>query len=513
MLSATLATIVLTVSLYLYIPKTLFPQQDTGRLIGNILADQNASAQSMRALIAQFAASVSEDPAVQTVIAVSGGQGGGPANNGRFFVTLKPLEERKLGVDQVIGRLRGKLAVIPGATLFLQPVLDLRTGGRRSNAQYQYTLWGDDLNELSTWSTTMLNKMRTLRGLADVNTDQMNSGLQSDLTIDRQTAERLGISAQSVDATLYDAFGQRQVSTMYLPLNQYHVVMEMEPNMWQDPSGLDYVRVRAADGSLVPLSVFSRYKADTTALQVNHSGQFPSVTISFNLLAGFALGDAVDEITDAAAQSGMPASIFPSFSGTAQAFQESLANEGLLIAAAIATVYIVLGMLYENLIHPITIISTLPSAGVGALLALLAFKTDLSIIAFIGIILLIGIVKKNAILMIDFAIDVQRREGRSAADSIYEACHMRFRPIMMTTMSALFGGLPLALGQGIGAELRQPLGIAIVGGLLFSQALTLYTTPVIYLYLDRLRAFLDRRRQGRRSSPAQASPSTSVAQT
>ena len=355
--------------------------------------------------------------------------------------------------------------------------------------------------------------MRTLRGLADVNTDQMNSGLQSDLTIDRQTAERLGISAQSVDATLYDAFGQRQVSTMYLPLNQYHVVMEMEPNMWQDPSGLDYVRVRAADGSLVPLSVFSRYKADTTALQVNHSGQFPSVTISFNLLAGFALGDAVDEITDAAAQSGMPASIFPSFSGTAQAFQESLANEGLLIAAAIATVYIVLGMLYENLIHPITIISTLPSAGVGALLALLAFKTDLSIIAFIGIILLIGIVKKNAILMIDFAIDVQRREGRSAADSIYEACHMRFRPIMMTTMSALFGGLPLALGQGIGAELRQPLGIAIVGGLLFSQALTLYTTPVIYLYLDRLRAFLDRRRQGRRSSPDQASPSTSVAQT
>jgi len=338
----------------------------------------------------------------------------------------------------------------------------------------------------------MLNKMRTLRGLADVNTDQMNSGLQSDLTIDRQTAARLGISAQSVDATLYDAFGQRQVSTMYLPLNQYHVVMEMEPKMWQDPSGLDYLRVRAADGALVPLSVFSRYKADTTALQVNHSGQFPSVTISFNLLPGFALGDAVDEITDAAAQSGMPASIFPSFSGTAQAFQESLANEGLLIAAAIATVYIVLGMLYESFIHPVTILSTLPSAGVGALLALLVTHTTFSLIALIGVILLIGLVKKNAIMMIDFALDVERRERVGPREAIFRASLLRFRPIMMTTMAALLGGLPLALGTGMGAELRRPLGITIVGGLIVSQAMTLFTTPVIYLYMDRLNNWLGR---------------------
>jgi multidrug efflux pump len=321
----------------------------------------------------------------------------------------------------------------------------------------------------------------------------MNSGLQSDLTIDRQTAARLGISAQSIDATLYDAFGQRQVSTMYLPLNQYHVVMEMEPRLWQDPAGLDLVRVRASDGSLVPLSVFSRYQANTTALQVNHQGQFPSVTISFNLLPGFALGDAVTAITDAASLSGMPSTIFPSFSGTAQEFQKSLSNQLLLIAAALATVYIVLGMLYENLVHPITIISTLPSAGVGALLALLACNKELSIIAFIGIILLIGIVKKNAILMIDLAIVVQRRDGVTAKEAIFHACLHRFRPIMMTTGSALFGGLPLAFGQGIGSELRQPLGIAIVGGLIFSQVLTLYTTPVIYLYLDRLREIMSRR--------------------
>jgi multidrug efflux pump len=508
MLLTTIGTVMLTVYLYIQVPKGLFPPQDTGRLIGNILADQNASAQSMNTLIGTFAKSVAEDPAVQTVIAVSGGQGGGPANNGRFFVTLKDLNVRKLSVDQVMVRLRGKLATIPGATLFLQPVVDLRTGGRRSNALYQYTLWADDLAELSTWSTTMLNKMRTLPGLADVNTDQMNNGLQSDLTIDRQTASRLGISAQSIDATLYDAFGQRQVSTMYLPLNQYHVVMEVEPGMWQDPAGLEYVRVRAGDGSLVPLSVFSQYKANTTPLQVNHQGQFPSVTISFNLLPGYALGDAVTAITDIANASGMPSSIFPSFSGTAQEFQKSLANEGWLIAAALATVYIVLGMLYENLIHPITIISTLPSAGVGALLALMACKTDLSVIAFIGIILLIGIVKKNAILMIDLAIVIQRRDGASATDAIFAACQQRFRPIMMTTGSALFGGLPLAFGHGIGSELRQPLGIAIVGGLIFSQVLTLYTTPVIYLYLDRVREVFARRRRSRSASTPGALPSS-----
>ncbi len=339
MLTTTILTVALTVVLSLVIPKNLFPQQDTGRLTGAIIADQNTSAQSMSKLIARFLATVSEDPAVETAIAVSGGQNGGPPNNGRFFVTMKPLNERKLGVDQVITRLRGKLSAIPGATLILQPVVDLRIGGRRSNAQYQYILWGDNLGELSSWSTTMLAKMRTLPGLADVNSDQMNGGLQSDLTIDRQTAERLGISAQDIDQTLYDAFGQRQIATMYLPLNQYHVVMEMEPRLWQDPSGLDYLRVRAADGSLVPLSVFARHRSDTTALQVNHSGQFPSVTISFNLLPGFSLGTAVDEINDAARANGMPASIVPSFAGTAQAFQESLANEWPLILAAIATVY------------------------------------------------------------------------------------------------------------------------------------------------------------------------------
>jgi multidrug efflux pump len=506
MLIITILTVALTVRLSMIIPKNLFPQQDTGRLTGAIIADQNTSAQSMSTLIARFMKTVSEDPAVETSIAVSGGQNGGPPNNGRFFVTMKPLSERKLGVDQVITRLRGKLSAIPGATLILQPVLDLRIGGRRSNAQYQYILWGDNLGELSSWSNTMLAKMRTLPGLADVNTDQMNGGLQTDLAIDRQTAERLGISAQDVDQTLYDAFGQRQIATMYMALNQYHVVMEMEPRLWQEPSGLDYLRVRSSDGTLVPLSVFARHRADTTALQVNHSGQFPSVTISFNLMPGFALGTAVDEITEAANANGMPASIVPSFAGTAQAFQESLDNQVVLIAAAIATVYIVLGMLYENFIHPITIISTLPSAGLGALLALIAFKTDLTIIAFIGIILLIGIVKKNAILMIDFALDVQRREGRAAKEAIFEACQLRFRPIMMTTMSALFGGLPLAFGGGIGSELRQPLGIAIVGGLIVSQVLTLYTTPVIYLYLDRLRAV----RPGRNQSP-DAGPTAAAA--
>ncbi len=513
MLFTTVLTVALTVVLSLLIPKNLFPQQDTGRLTGAIIADQNTSAQSMSRLIARFLATVSEDPAVETAIAVSGGQNGGPPNNGRFFVTMKPLSERKLGVDQVITRLRGKLSTIPGATLILQPVVDLRIGGRRSNAQYQYILWGDNLGELSSWSTTMLAKMRALPGLADVNTDQMNGGLQTDLAIDRQSAERLGISAQDIDQTLYDAFGQRQIATMYLPLNQYHVVMEMEPRLWQDPSGLDYLRVRAADGTLVPLSVFTRHASDTTALQVNHSGQFPSVTISFNLLPGFALGNAVDEINEAARTNGMPSSIVPSFAGTAQAFQESLANEWLLILAAIATVYIVLGMLYENFIHPITIISTLPSAGVGALLALLAFRTDLTIIAFIGIILLIGIVKKNAILMIDFALDVQRRENRAAPEAIFEACHLRFRPIMMTTMSALFGGLPLAFGAGIGAELRQPLGIAIVGGLIFSQVLTLYTTPVIYLYLDRLRMLVAGTPRHPAAAAAQPAPAAQPAAT
>jgi len=391
----------------------------------------------------------------------------------------------------VIARLRPRLAGVPGAPTFLQPVQDLRIGGFASNAQYQYTLQGDDLAELNAWAPRVERQLRGLPELADVNSDQQNKGQQSSLVIDRSTASRLGITAQLVDDTLYDAFGQRQVSVMYTPLNQYHVVMEVAPRYWQRPDTLQDIYVRTPAGMQVPLNVVSRYEPTSTAVSVSHLGQFPSVTMSFNLAPGVALGNAVEAIQQAMQKIGLPAGIRGNLLGTAQAFQASLANQPWLILAALVAVYIVLGILYESYIHPLTILSTLPSAGVGAILALLLFKTELSLIALIGIILLIGIVKKNAIMMIDFALEAERKEGKNSVEAIYEACLMRFRPIMMTTMAALFGALPLALGTGVGAELRRPLGLAIVGGLLVSQMLTLYTTPVMYLYLDRLRLWFE----------------------
>ncbi len=490
-LGVAVVTLLATVGLYIAIPKGFFPQQDTGRITGSIQAAQDISFAGIEKLMTEYVKVVQADPSVESVTAFVGG-----GNTGRMFAALKPNNQRKDTVDQIIARLRGKTAHIVGATLFMQPVQDLRLGGRPSSTQYQYTLQGDDARELFDWAPRVLEKLKTVKQLADVNSDLQNKGLEASLTIDRATASRLGITPQAIDSTLYDAFGQRFVSTIYTPLNQYHVVMEVDTPFMQTPDGLRHTYVRSNTGGLVPLSAFTTLERRNTALSVNHQGQQPAVTLSFNLPVGVALGDAVAAIDKAQQEIRMPGTLRGSFMGTAQAFKASLANQPLLLAAALLVVYIVLGMLYESLIHPLTILSTLPSAGVGALLALLAFRTELSVIAFIGIILLIGIVKKNAILMIDFAIEVERREGLTPERAIFQACLLRFRPITMTTMAALLGGLPLAIGMGTGSELRQPLGIAIVGGLLFSQLLTLYTTPVIYLYMDRAQLRWARWRKG-----------------
>jgi multidrug efflux pump len=491
-LGVLLLTIGVNVYLLIIVPKGFFPQQDTGRLNGGIQGVQDTSFQAMRQRIARFVDIIRADPAVANVMAFTGGGANTTTNTGRVFMALKPLVERNVSADQLINRLRPKLATVPGAALYLQSVQDLRIGGRLGNAQYQYTIQSDNLEDLTRWGPILLQQMRKLPGLADVSSDQQNNGLQASLVYDRLTASRLGITPQMIDDTLSDAFGQRQVSTMFTQLNQYHVVMEVEPKFWQSPEGLKQIYVRGTSGGVVPLSAFTHYEPTTAPISVNHQGQFPSVTLSFNLTPGVALSDAASRIYQMEQSMGMPATIHGSFSGTLQAFQASLATQPLLITAALIAVYIVLGILYESYIHPITILSTLPSAGMGAVLALLICRTDLSVIALIGIILLIGIVKKNAIMMIDFALEAERQEGKSPQEAIYQACLLRFRPIMMTTMAALLGALPLALGTGVGSELRRPLGIAIVGGLIVSQMLTLYTTPVVYLYLDRARLWFQR---------------------
>src|SRR5271157_3519051 len=475
---------------------------------------QDISFQSMSNKMRRYVSIVMKDPAVDTV---AGSTGGNTAlNQGRFFLMLKPMAERStckpqhfwqscpnVTADDVINRLRGKLAVVPGATLILQSAQDLTIGGRFGNAQYQYTLQSANLDDLNNWAPRLLAKLRTLPELRDQNSDQQDKGLQAKLVIDRDTASRLGVTAQTLDNALYDAFGQRQVSTMYRPLNQYHVVMEVAPQFQQTPEALQNIYLHSTTGTPVPLAAFTHYEPSNTPLAVNHQSQMPSVTISFNLAPGVSLGQATDAIENAERTIGFPPTIQASFQGTAAAFQDSRSNMLILIITAVGAVYIVLGMLYESYIHPITILSTIPSAGVGALLALLLTHNELNVIGMIGIILLIGLVKKNAIMMIDVALDVERTQGKKPVDAIYEACLQRFRPIMMTTMAALLGGLPLALGTGTGSELHRPLGITIVGGLIVSQALTLFTTPVVYVYLDRLRMAL---RGGEDTSLAESSP-------
>jgi multidrug efflux pump len=476
-----LATVALNFYLYIKVPKGFFPQQDNGRLGGQIIADQSTSFQSMNQILLKMVNIVASDPAVDSVNGFTGG-----SNSARMFINLKPLKERKISADLVIARLRPKLNRVPGAMLILQANQDIRVGGRMSAAQYQFTMRGDNLQDLVAFAPRMYQELRTIPIIADVTSDQQDRGLQTLVQYDRPTAARFGISPQLIDNTLYDAFGQRQVSTMFKPMNQYHIIMEAAPEYWQDPEILRDIYVRSPNSQQVPLSAFAKFAPATAPLSVAHQGLFPAVTLSFNLQPGVALGDAVDAIQQKAGKVGLPPTIQTMFAGTAKAYSDSLGSQPILIAAALATVYLVLGMLYESYIHPITILSTLPSAGVGALLALMLTKTDLSVIAIIGIILLIGLVKKNAIIMIDFALAAERLEGKSSHDSIFEACLLRFRPIMMTTFAAMLGAVPLAIGTGTGAELRRPLGITIIGGLIVSQALTLFTTPVVYLYFDRL---------------------------
>jgi multidrug efflux pump subunit AcrB len=497
MLGVTAATAVLSVLLYVVVPKGLFPQQDTGNLAGASDGPEDISFPAMRDRQELVNRVAMAHPAVQHMVSFIGG---GTLNTGFAFIELKPQSQRKQTADQVIGELRPKLAQVPGIQLYLQNVQDVRVGGRLSRTQYQYTLQDVNLDELATWAPRMLGKLKTLPELRDVASDQQTSALQLKIDIDRDTASRLGVTAQAVDEVLYDAFGQRQVATLYGPMNQYRVVMSVKPELQTGPDALKSLWVPTAGGGQVPLTAIASYSPAPASLSINHQGQFPAVTLSFNLAPGVALGQALDAVRQAGQSIGLPASVHASFQGTAQAFQQSLASEGLLILAALIAVYIVLGVLYESLIHPITILSTLPSAGVGALLALMLLKTDFSIIALIGVILLIGIVKKNAIMMVDFAIAAERDEGLGRREAIHKACLLRFRPIMMTTMAALLGGLPLALGGGAGGELRRPLGITIVGGLIVSQLLTLFTTPVVYLAFDRLSRFR-RRATGPRPAP------------
>jgi multidrug efflux pump len=491
-----IGTLCFNVYLFIIVPKGFFPQQDTGRINGNFIGDQSISFQAMTEKIIKLANIVKTDPAVDTIQAFSGGGGGTTVNTGRCFMTLKPLGERKASADEIINRLRPKLSSVPGVTLLLQASQDLRVGGRQSAAQYQYTLQSDNLQELVYWSPILTREMQKLKIISDVNSDQQDKGLEATLDIDRPTAYRLGVTASSLDNILYDAFGEREVATTYMPMNQYYVVMEVNPKILQSPEGLKQIYATSASGAPIPLAAFTKFQPSNAALTVNHSGVFPSVTISFNLAPNVSLGQAVDAIHEVGITAGLPTTITSSFTGTAQVFQSSLSTQPILIASALVAVYIVLGMLYESFIHPITILSTLPSAGVGAILALLLTHNDLSVIAIIGVILLIGIVKKNAIMMIDFALEAERSERKTATEAAFQACILRFRPIMMTTMAAMLGGLPLALGTGTGSELRRPLGITIVGGLMVSQVLTLYTTPVIYIYMDRFSQWLNRLRTG-----------------
>ena len=493
MLALTLGLMVLTGYLYVMIPKGFFPQQDTGFIFGQAEARQDISFAGMSKIQHQLADIVGSDPDVSGVVSFAGATGGNAAENtARMFIQLKPFDQRHASADEIIQRLRPKAAALPGVLFFMQAGQDINVGGRLTKTQYQFTLTDTDSDELNHWAPIVEKAMAKLPELQDVASDQEIAAPHLAVDVDRDRASRLGLSLSDIDATLYDAFGQRQVATIYGSANQYKVILEVQPAFQSTAAALDRIYIPGTGGAQVPLSAVARFVPKVEALSINHQGQFPSVTLSFNLAPGVALGQAVERIRRLEGELKTPQTLESDFQGTAQAFQSSLSSTPLLVAAAIFAVYVVLGMLYESFIHPITILSALPPAGVGALLMLMAFGYDLSVIALIGIILLIGIVKKNAIMMIDFALSAERLEGKSPVEAIQEACLLRFRPIMMTTMAALFGSLPIALGHGAGSELRRPLGLAIVGGLLVSQWLTLYTTPVIYLYLDRLNNWLGR---------------------